>query len=109
MKIALDYDHTYSSNPKLWDKFIDLARMAGEDIRIVTARDWQHDRTPFLRELEGKLPVVYTAGVAKRWYCQHFTDGFVPDIWIDDRPESILENSQATPESLAEWRKERVG
>lgn len=109
MKIALDYDATYSLDPGFWDVVIDLAANAGHEIRIVTARDERYDRTPGLIAVEGKLPVIYTRGVAKRWYLSHFGEGFVPDVWIDDRPESIISNSTFEPDKLAEWRANRVG
>jgi NAD-dependent SIR2 family protein deacetylase len=106
MKIALDYDLTYSADPEFWDAFIVLAYKWGHDLRIVTVRDDRLDRRAPLVKLEKKIRVIYTRGVAKKWYCSHFTNGFVPDIWIDDKPESILNNSSATPEFLVGWRQE---
>lgn len=107
MRIALDYDGTFTLSPKTWLDFIALAQVEGHDIRIVTVRDDRYDRTAPLRELEQNAPIIYTRGVAKRWFVTHFGDGFVPDIWIDDKPESILENSNAAPDWLANWRIER--
>lgn len=107
MKIALDYDNTYSADPVFWFAVIRLARRLGHDIRIVTARDERFDRTAPLVEAESILPVIYTRGIAKKWFCEHFGDGFVPDVWIDDKPESVISNSMATPEILQVWRKER--
>ena len=107
MKIALDYDKTWTADEDLWFAFVRLAKRMGHDIRIVTIRDERHDRTAPLIELEKHLPVIYTRGVAKKWFCTHFTDGWMPDIWIDDKPETIFENSQFPPEGLAAWRAER--
>lgn len=107
MKIALDFDNTYSADPSLWQAFIRSAVAAGHDIRIVTARDERFDRTAPLAEVEQVLPVIYTRGIAKRWFLEHFGDGFIADVWIDDRPEGILNNSTATPDFLAEWRANR--
>lgn len=107
MKIALDYDGTYSADPGFWAVVIGVARHRGHDIRVVTARDDLVDRTAPLADLEALVPVIYTRGIAKRWYCTHFTPDFVPDVWIDDRPEAIIENSRSTPEALAEWRNTR--
>lgn len=107
MKIALDYDLTYSRDPEFWDDFIALALLHGHDVRGVTARGKALDRTAPLVALEQKIPVIYTNGVAKRWFCTYHHVGFIPDIWIDDKPEAVLENSQTTPERLAEWRAER--
>lgn len=107
MKIALDYDGTYSADPLMWDRFIHHAWSCGHEVRIVTARDERFDRTSALAELEQRIPVIYCRGVAKQWYLTHFGDGFVPDIWIDDRPQSIFANSEFAPDKLAEWRANR--
>ncbi|RWB40453.1 MAG: hypothetical protein EOQ44_25260 [Mesorhizobium sp.] len=107
MKIALDYDQTYSADPVFWEAFGNLARWYGHDVRIVTARNAELDRTAPLVEVERHFPVIYCRGIAKKWFLTHFGDGFVPDIWIDDKPESITTNSAAPPEALEEWRQSR--
>lgn len=101
MKIALDYDQTYTADPKLWNNFIDDATNKGHDVRIVTARN------PVLDKIDvGDIPVIYCDGVAKRFVCHHF-ENWDPDIWIDDKPQSVDNNSTATKEVLAEWRANR--
>lgn len=107
MRIALDYDNTYSLDPTFWQCVAALAAAAGHDIRIVTVRDERFDRTAPVAEVETVMPVIYTRGIAKRWYLAHFGAGFIPDVWIDDRPESILDNSSLSPDGLAEWRATR--
>jgi hypothetical protein len=107
-KIAVDFDRTYTSDPHLWLAFMLDAKFAGHDVFIVTARSGQSDRCEMLDDIEFRhdFPVYYTNGVAKRWWCLHNGPGVV-DIWIDDKPEAILENSNATPEWLEEWRTTR--
>jgi hypothetical protein len=109
VKIALDYDLTYSADPYLWDRFIEVARdVRGYDVRIVTIRDDRYDRTSPLVELEQHIPIIYTRGVAKLFFVQHFVPDFWPvSVWIDDKPRTIFENSDATPEALVQWRAER--
>jgi hypothetical protein len=107
MKIALDYDQTYTLDPTLWDGFIDRARENGHDIRVVTARDERLDRTAKIAALEAHVQVIYCRGVAKRWFCTHFVPDFVPDVWIDDKPQAIDNNSPGAVEWLAEWRATR--
>lgn len=107
MKIALDYDHTFTADPDFWRLFIEQCDKSGHEVRIVTARDVCHDRTQRLVDIEKFVIVVYCRGIAKKWFMTHFGDGFIPDIWIDDKPESILENSSVTPEKLVEWRNNR--
>lgn len=107
MQVSIDYDNTYSADPAFWAEFIYTARAAGHDARIVTARDDRFDRTEIIIEVEKEFGVTYTRGMAKRWFLEHFGGEFIPSIWIDDKPESILANSPTSPEDLARWRAER--
>ncbi|ESX17883.1 hypothetical protein X766_15935 [Mesorhizobium sp. LSJC255A00] len=107
MKIALDYDMTYSADPELFQAFGRAAKRRGHDVRIVTARNNEFDRTAPLIEAEQHFPVIYCRGIAKKWFLDHFGDGFIPDVWIDDKPESIMANSTTSVEKLADWRKTR--
>lgn len=106
MNIALDYDNTFSRQRDMWWTFVLNARDWGNDIRIVTSRNPDLDKIEdSLIEYLG-LKVIYTNGVAKKFFCENFADLPV-DVWIDDKPESILENSSLTPQQLDEWRKNR--
>jgi hypothetical protein len=109
VKIALDYDNTYSLDPGFWQQFVWLAEVAGHEVRIVTVRDDRYDRTGPLVDVEKILPVIYTRGVAKKaWLTNNGAgDCWMPDIWVDDTPESILTNSPMTQDGLAEWRATR--
>jgi hypothetical protein len=108
MRIALDYDNTYTADPLFWNGFIKDAWARGHEVRIVTVRDERHDRTAPLIELERRVQIIYTRGVAKQHFCTHVADdGWVPEVWIDDSPRSILENSSASPEWLTDWRATR--
>lgn len=102
MKIALDYDGTYTLNKQFWDDFIDMTRFYKDvDIRIVSHRHEELDK------IDTNTLVIYTDGVAKKWYCEHRGDRWVPDIWIDDKPKGIFENGPLTDEQVEEWRKTR--
>ena len=86
MKIALDFDGTYTLSPKFWSTFVDMAIMQGHDIRIVTMRN--PGQTPDTGFSEKILPVIYTSRKQKREHCDEI--GWHPDIWIDDSPELIV-------------------
>lgn len=103
MKIALDYDGTYTRDPELWKVVVRLFRQQGHDIRIVTARDVTHDN---IDDRVDGTPIIYCNGVAKRFYCHHFAH-FDPDIWIDDKPESVFGNNTMDRNTLARWRETR--
>ena len=104
MKIALDYDDTYTRHPNFWNEFIRYgSEVFDVDIRIVTHRHPDLDNIG-----EMPIPIIYTNGVAKKFFCEFYA-GWVPDVWVEDRPETITGNSTATKEWLAEWRATREG
>ncbi len=88
MKIALDFDDTYTRDPEFWNKFIDDAKDRGHDIRIVTFRK-STMTDPALDWLASTIPVIFTEYIQKRAFCNHM--GFIVDVWIDDSPEFIVE------------------
>jgi hypothetical protein len=68
-----------------------------------------YDKTDILLFLEqDDVEVVYTCGGAKKWWCEQFTEFQNVDVWIDDRPETVLFNSPMTIDELAEWRAENA-
>jgi uncharacterized protein YueI len=76
MKIALDYDNTFTQDPGMWMAFIYMAQRCGHEITIVTSR---HPHTPV--PLTG-LPVIYCGFTAKHNHHK-------ADVWIDDDPKHI--------------------
>lgn len=109
LKIALDYDGTFSADPAFWVDFIENARKAGHEVRIVTFRSEEHDWCDHFDELSSWMGVTIhcTDGKAKKYFCS--TIGWIPDIWIDDKPETVYDDSamaEGSPELLA-WRKEQ--
>jgi hypothetical protein len=80
MQIALDYDKTYTLDPMFWNKFVDLAKSCGHTISIVTMRH------PHEAITDVELPIVYTSRKAKNKH-------FLADIWIDDSPNWIFQDS----------------
>lgn len=107
MRIALDFDKTYTAHPSFWNAVLLLAKTFGVDIRIVTARSPVLDRTAPLIDVETKATVIYCNGIAKEYHCTYWTGGWYPDIWIDDKPVNIGSNSPTSPADLAAWRMER--
>ncbi len=102
MKIALDYDNTYTLDPDGWNIFIETMISRGHEIYIVTHRHYELDKIPH----DIKIHIIYTNGVAKKLYTWAF-HGVEIDVWIDDKPETVFENSKATKEWLEEWRATR--
>lgn len=96
MKIALDYDGTYTEDPVLWNKFIDLLQLRDHEVMIVTFRG---DDTPIDHEVP--IPVYYTAARPKREFMNDI--GITIDVWIDDYPELIVHESSWTPLDRELW------
>jgi hypothetical protein len=85
--IALDYDNTYTADSVLFDIFVQLARSKGYKVHVVTMR---HESEPI--NLNCAVDKVhYTDRKAKKPYMD--AKGLSVDIWIDDRPDFILNNA----------------
>ena len=87
MIISLDYDDTFTADPKFWREFIDLALRHNHKVVCVTARS---DTMGNREEVKTALPNI------PHIFCNHkFKDkiatrrGYNIDVWIDDRPEDI--------------------
>lgn len=99
MKIALDYDETFTADPSFWRDFIDRAELNDHEVMIVTYRDLglpiQHDIP---------IKVYYTSYKAKRKYMEG--QGVMIDVWIDDSPETISGDSGWTDQDRERWKTE---
>ena len=91
MKIALDYDDTYTRDPLMWNWFVQEALSRGHTVYCVTARS---DRQ--LDEVEQTLGLVLEPGhiiacghEPKRRFTQDMD--IMIDVWIDDSPEFIVD------------------
>jgi hypothetical protein len=96
MRIALDFDGTYTADPILWNTFVSLAKERGHDVKIVTARSPYknifpgYDDNNDVHEASALMgiEVVFCDMVQKQ-------DVYGADIWIDDRPDMVVGKSQA--------------
>jgi isopentenyl diphosphate isomerase/L-lactate dehydrogenase-like FMN-dependent dehydrogenase len=89
LRIAIDFDQTYTRAPEMWDKIIAIMKNHGHKVMCVTARQQTEEN----RE-EVKIPGVFTyfTGLqAKEKFLRDTYDVRV-DIWIDDEPKYILQN-----------------
>ncbi len=91
MIIALDYDGTYTADPDLWLKFVKDALYKGHKVICVTMR-YQHEVVTMDERLKALVPVLYTSRGAKKPFLDKLQ--IYPNIWIDDNPNWIYENSQ---------------
>ena len=84
MKIALDYDGTYTVDPQFWDDFMTLARVRGHEVVCVTKRGLSNCGT----DLKMNCPIIYTDRAAKEQFCERV--GVHIDVWIDDLPVNLF-------------------
>lgn len=99
MNIGLDYDDTYTRDPKSWDMFIFIMRQAGHNVYIVTWRDEEEGKAVH-QELAHKTDGIYcTDRKAKAKFM--FDQGICIDVWIDDNPSAILKSM--APYSGSTW------
>ena len=83
MRIAIDYDNTFTLHPAAWTKAIEALRSSGAEIICISSR------FPNV-SIEGiPVPVYYSCGQLK-WEFAH-ERGLEVDIWIDDIPSCIGE------------------
>ena len=86
MRIAIDYDGTYTADPELWDQFIELAKARGHGVVIVTCRRPTDENYQDCHHKN--CLTVFTNLSSKVSYMEKL--GINVDVWIDDDPACIL-------------------
>jgi hypothetical protein len=86
MNISLDFDDTYTRDPKMWDNFINLARLFGHNVYCVTFRFPEQSEQVYdtIGKVIGNDSCYFTSYNAKRPFMQ--SKGIMIDVWIDDMP-----------------------
>lgn len=83
MKIALDFDETFTEDPVLFGNLVRLAKARGHEVKMVTWRKPEANNEDI--ELEARamgIDVIYCSGIAKM-KC------YAADVWIDDSPYAV--------------------
>lgn len=111
MKIALDFDGTFTADPLFWTLFIRAAAAKGHEVRIVTMRCDIKDGIswPAVYGFPNQIapaPVIWCDGAPKKEFCK--AAGWEPDVWIDDDPRGIIHGSvwRGQDPPLVAWRDE---
>lgn len=107
MLVAVDYDKTFTAHRGLFLDFMVKCQDIGWDVCIVTYRNPELDYEEDFALLESwhNIKTYFTDGKAKKKFMED--QGIHVDIWIDDRPEAILEDLPLNEDALAEWRAAR--
>lgn len=87
MKIAMDYDHTFTADKPIFAAIVRLLKQRGHDVRFCTYRFEQNASAYHNEDIEADakdldIPIVYCNYTQKREVWQ-------ADIWMDDMPELI--------------------
>lgn len=77
----MDYDKTYSEDPKMWDAFVASAVARGHEVVCMTMR--RPDEA-----IEMPCPIIYTSRRAKQPFAEEHS--IRVDVWIDDSPHWLL-------------------
>ena len=88
LSIALDFDDTYTADPKTFENIIAVLQASGHKVTVVTLRDDQdrHSSMDYLKE-EYNVNTVFCAGQSKERIVREL--GLQINIWIDDNPRYI--------------------
>jgi hypothetical protein len=88
MRIALDYDFTFSEDPDAWCAAMAAMIERGHEIIGVTARHPDHNADMHDSYFRLCTEVYFTAGEFKRKYMNE-VEKIIVHVWIDDAPEMI--------------------
>lgn len=88
MNIGMDFDDTYTRDPKAWNDFIRSFRSRGHKVYIVTWR-FESESNDLYLNLGNFVDGIYPTGrLAKEKFM--YSKGIRIDVWIDDNPSAIL-------------------
>lgn len=91
MNISMDFDDTYTRDPAAWDRVIEILRLAGHTVYVITMRH-RSEGKDVEAALAGKVDgIYYTGRRAKEAFM--YAQRIRIDVWIDDSPNWILNNA----------------
>lgn len=89
---SLDYDGTFTADPELWLEFVKRAHERGHKVVVVTMRHLHEtEDNSFDPRLKALVTVFPTGRKAKKAHMRK--QGVHIDIWIDDNPDWLYEDS----------------
>lgn len=105
--VCLDYDGTYNLAPEQWDEVIKVFQTVFKwKVILCTYRHKEKDWHPDFTHLQDnvKIDCYFSDGRAKKQFLEEL--GISVDVWIDDKPDVILNDSSWPHESpeLQAWR-----
>lgn len=91
MRIAIDFDDTYTADPAMWNEIVLLMIASGHEVFCVSARPDSHMEKvrQTIGQVIGENYCFGTQLIAKRDYMKK-NHGLEFDVWIDDTPDAIV-------------------
>jgi hypothetical protein len=87
MIIAIDFDDTFTVDPRTWRSVISTLQAAGHTVICATARSHSEANERDLSAATGVKVVFCGIEVCKRHACAWA--GYEVDVWIDDTPSAV--------------------
>lgn len=96
LNIALDFDGTWTLNPKMWTKVVEAMDAAGFDVWIVTMRKVGPELEEVREAVQGaKIKgIIGTDRKAKKLYVDQHHPMLYFHVWIDDNPFWIINDAK---------------
>lgn len=89
--IAIDYDHTITTDVVLWLMIIRMLTRRGHSVVIATMRFEHEKKSMDARVIHAVPQIICTGRKAKKYVLAAM--GIFPDIWVDDTPEFLFINA----------------
>lgn len=90
--ISIDYDETFSLDVNLFLNVAKLLKSAGFDVICCTCRNikFKDEKLQFIED--SGIKCYFTSGKSKKEYL--LKRGIVVSVWIDDDPQTIINNTR---------------
>jgi acid phosphatase class B len=89
---ALDFDDTFTADPGLWSRFIEIAQKRGHRFYCVTARRETEENVDHINaefdHWQCQMPIIFSNLRSKTEHLDKL--GIKIDIWIDDAPYALV-------------------
>jgi hypothetical protein len=104
MTISIDYDRTFTADPRLWGEFAKQSAAAGNRVVMVSRRPDTAENQAAMAEALGEYieafsDVLLVGETMKDEAAK--AAGIEVDVWIDDSPQFIRAESRAAPDSIS--------
>ena len=90
MVISIDYDDTWTADPKGWQQVVTIMRRRGHTVILITNRPNLPRYTHEVKRDVGRfVDDIIFAGITMPKRTAAANLGYVVDVWIDDFPSAV--------------------